>query len=351
MSNLQGHCAMSRVTVLMPVFNAELYVKRAIQSILQQTYNNLQLLILDDGSTDTTQDIISSLKDQRICYVRNKSNIGLARTLNKGLAMIDSEYIVRMDADDYCHRRRLEWQVNFMDTRKEIGVSGTWLKTFGDWKTRGCSKYMAHPEDLKICTLFRTPVAHATVIIRNSLRRDDALCYDPRFNRTEDYDLWERIISTVSFGNISKVAYYYRRHPGSSTISHPTEMVEQYRKIVTRQLKRIGITAQEDQIILHEKIGLKKHAESLDELQSAEVWLKNVKHHALSVGYHLPNLDDVLSRFWFQFCRNSALLGREAARLCYNSELFFANSISHQERLLFTIALHYHSGKRKVLTC
>lgn len=340
---------MNRVTVLMPVFDAEPYVRKAIQSILQQTYMKFQLLILDDGSTDGTQEIISSFKDQRICYIRNKRNIGLASTLNKGLAMIDAEYIVRMDADDYCHRRRLEWQVDFMDSRKEIGVSGTWLKTFGDWKTRGCSKYMTHPEDLKICTLFGTPVAHATVIIRNSVNRDYILRYDPHFNRTEDYDLWERMIHTIPFSNIPKVAYYYRRHPGSSTMSHSAEMIEQYREIVTRQLERIGIIPMEDQLALHEKIGLQKHADSFDELYAAEVWLKKIKHHAGTAGYRQAILDNVLSQFWFRFCRNSALLGEKAARLCYASELFLADSVNLQERLLFKAALYYHGGRKMMI--
>lgn len=337
---------MSKVTVLMPVFNAASYVRKAIRSILNQTYSDLELLIVDDGSTDATQHIILSIKDQRIQYIENTKNIGLAESLNKGLAIIDSEYIVRMDADDFCHRRRVEWQVDFMDSRKEIGVSGTWLKTFGDWKTRGCSKYMTHPEDLKICTFFRSPVAHATVIIRNSVNRDNTLRYDPRFNRTEDYDLWERIIGSVTFGNLPKVTYYYRRYPGSSTMVHSAEMMEQYQEIVARQLKRIGITPNKDQFMLHEKIGLQKNAGSLDELYAAEVWLKKIKRHARTAGYRQTVLDNVLSQFWFHFCRNSALLGEEAARLCYNSEFFLDDSVTLQEKMLFKAACYYHIGRK-----
>lgn len=164
---------------------------------------------------------------------------------------------------------------------------------------------MSHSENLKICIFFRVPVAHPTVIIRNSIVRKMALRYDSRFNRTEDYDLWERIIREVPFDNIPETAYYYRRHSDSSTITNPVDMLEQYRKIVTRQLIRIGITPEKRQIMLHEKIGLKKHADSLNEVQEAEIWLKKIKHHALTAGYPATNVDEVLSHFWFQFCRNS----------------------------------------------
>jgi len=114
-----------KVTVLMPVYNGEKYLNEAIDSILGQTFKDFKFLIINDGSTDGTADILKSYKDSRIKVTNNEKNIGLTKSLNKGLKMAKSEYIARMDADDISLPTRLQKQVEFMDSHPKVGVCGT----------------------------------------------------------------------------------------------------------------------------------------------------------------------------------------------------------------------------------
>jgi glycosyltransferase involved in cell wall biosynthesis len=120
------------VTVLMPVYNTEMYLKEAIDSILNQTFRDFEFIVINDGSTDSTSDIIESYSDPRIIYLQNEKNLGVATSLNKGLSIAKGTYIARMDGDDVSRCDRLEKQVAFMDANPEIGVCGTWLETIGD---------------------------------------------------------------------------------------------------------------------------------------------------------------------------------------------------------------------------
>ena len=119
-----------KATVLMPVYNAEKYVAEAIDSILNQTFNDFEFLIINDGSTDNSLDIIKSYDDPRITIINNETNLGLSHTLNKGIELARGEYIIRMDADDISLSIRLEKQIEFMDSNQHIGICGSWIQTF-----------------------------------------------------------------------------------------------------------------------------------------------------------------------------------------------------------------------------
>ncbi len=123
-----------KVTVLMPVYNAEKYLKTAIESILKQTFSDFELLIINDGSTDGSEEIIRSFNDKRIRLFNNEQNLGIIKTLNKGLNLAKGEYIIRMDADDISLPDRLELQVKYMEENPGIGISGTQARIFGDTK-------------------------------------------------------------------------------------------------------------------------------------------------------------------------------------------------------------------------
>src|SRR5690348_7082970 len=114
----------SRVTVLMPVYNSEKYIWAAIHSVINQTWNDFELLIVNDGSTDGTQEIIKSFADDRIVLI-NQENGGVAKALNKGLMHAKGDYIARFDADDICFPDRLEEQVNFLDKHEDYVVVGS----------------------------------------------------------------------------------------------------------------------------------------------------------------------------------------------------------------------------------
>ncbi|HGF9542707.1 TPA: glycosyltransferase family 2 protein, partial [Acinetobacter baumannii] len=113
------------VSVVLPAYNAELYLKEAIDSVLSQTFTDFELIILNDGSIDRTEEIILSYNDSRIVYVKNEKNLGLIGTLNKGINLAKGKYIARMDADDICLPERFKKQVDFLEKNNEIDLIGT----------------------------------------------------------------------------------------------------------------------------------------------------------------------------------------------------------------------------------
>ena len=116
---------LSLVSVIMPVYNGAMYLNEAITSILRQTYSNFEFIIINDGSTDLSEEIILSFSDSRIVYVKNPENYRLIKTLNLGFSMAKGRYIARMDADDISHPDRLLKQVDFLDHNIEYGLVGT----------------------------------------------------------------------------------------------------------------------------------------------------------------------------------------------------------------------------------
>ena len=123
---------MPRVSVILPAYNAEAYLKEAIDSILNQTFPDFQLIVINDCSTDGTEEIIRQYADPRLVPVKNEKNLGIAATLNRGLSLAQGDYIARMDADDISLPHRLERQVAYLDAHPDIAVLGTNVETFDE---------------------------------------------------------------------------------------------------------------------------------------------------------------------------------------------------------------------------
>ena len=122
---------MPKLSVIMPAYNAEKYIGEAIESILNQTFTDFEFIIIDDGSSDHTADIIKGFHDERIRFIQNEKNSGVANTLNKGLELSQGEYIARMDADDISLPARFEKQVAFMEANPDVAVVGCGIELFG----------------------------------------------------------------------------------------------------------------------------------------------------------------------------------------------------------------------------
>lgn len=215
------------ISVVMPVYNAEKYVAEAIESILNQTYNDFEFIIIDDCSTDDSYKIIEDYteKDKRIKLFRNEINMRLPKTLNFGISKSSGKYIARMDADDISLPERFAKQVEFMEQNPEIGVCGTWFKL--------CSAYMSDAienvlvdnsidnESIRVEMLFKgCCVGHPTTFIRMGVFKSDNLWYDESLGGlAEDYELWVRCIkNNINFYNIPLCLLFYRRSETQSTV-------------------------------------------------------------------------------------------------------------------------------------
>ena len=241
--------AAAGLTVLLPVFNGAQYIAEAVESILRQTYTNFELLVINDGSTDNTQSILEGLaaRDARVRVV-SRENRGLIATLNQGLALSNTDLVVRMDADDVALPNRLERQALFMAENPNVAVCGAGLVFY----ETGEEKRLPENHDaLQALTLFNTPVFHPTVIMRKS----SVLAVGGYSNNApcaEDYDLWERMLHAGSrFANLGEVLLRYRVHPNVNRAKYYVNMTATSLDICGRQLERLGLPIDAATLALH----------------------------------------------------------------------------------------------------
>jgi len=203
------------VTVLLPVYNGDRYLRSAVESILAQTLEPFELLIVDDGSTDGTGAICRSFTDPRIRVVRHENNAGLVSALNFGIDLISTKYVARMDADDVALPDRLGRQIAFLESRPDIVACGSWARELVDGRLRAV---MHRPtgEYLRQIAWQPVPIFHPTACLRTKVLQEHR--YRPDFIHAEDYDLWLRLCRLHRIDTVPKVLLHYRIHPTS--VSH-----------------------------------------------------------------------------------------------------------------------------------
>lgn len=251
---------MVAVSVLMSVHDGERYLGEAIASVLAQSLRDFELLIIDDGSTDQTASILAAARDAdaRVRILANERNLGLVASLNRGLAETRAPWIARMDADDRCHPRRLERQVDFLRRHPEVDVVGSRLRVMNRW--RAWQPPEAH-DDIVARLLFESPLYHPTVMIRRD--RDggglgERVFYDETRVHAEDYDLWVRLALDhgARFANLPEVLLDYRMHGSSVSRRHDAAQQRTASEIRRAQLRRLGIEASAAEMDLHDRLAV-----------------------------------------------------------------------------------------------
>ncbi len=205
-----------RVSVVMSVFNGERYVREAIDSILQQSLTDFELVVVDDGSTDNTIRILRSFSDPRLCILRNKENLGLTRSLNKGMRVARGALIARQDADDISLPDRLAKQTAFLDAHPGIGLLGSWIHVVdGGGRILRVQRYPTDDVSIRWQMLFHNAFCHSAVMFRSSSMRNLASFYDESLIYGQDYDAWTRLLRTTSSANLKTPLVRWRYHADS----------------------------------------------------------------------------------------------------------------------------------------
>jgi len=325
------------VTVLMPVYNGEPYLRESITSILGQSYINFEFLIIDDGSTDDSLDIIRSFGDKRIRVITNEANIGIVESLNKGISSSIGKYIVRMDCDDVSLPTRIGKLVSYMESNPNIGVCGSWIKLIGADK-KDIWRYPSGTSATHARMLFEDSLAHPSVIIRKQLLIDNSLHYSSDYPHAEDYGLWTEIIRYSQLNNIQEVLLLYRVHDRSIGRTYNKVQNKSANKIRVGQLKELGIELDKYNVELHHSISSYKFLPTRFYVINAKHWLEQL-FYANNNSHFYPDyaFRIELAQRWWLICRNAISLGPWIVITFLMSPLSKYADMSFLQKIIFLI--------------
>ncbi|MBI5787570.1 MAG: glycosyltransferase [Candidatus Schekmanbacteria bacterium] len=216
-----------KVSVLMSVYNGERFLRDSIESILKQTFQNFEFLIVNDGSTDRSREIILSYLNQRIKLIDNGQNIGLTRALNKGLSLAKGEYIARMDADDLSLPARLEKQAAFLDAHPETGVLGinNWIIDERGDEVRKDNRLIGH-EEIMAGLLSENRFVHSSLMFRKKFL-DMQGYYAEHYPYAQDYELILRLSEVCKLANLPEYLHKWRENysTGITVLKRPEQIM------------------------------------------------------------------------------------------------------------------------------
>ena len=288
----------------MSVFNGDKYLKESIKSILNQTHENFEFIIVDDNSNDNSLNTILSFNDPRIKVIKNKKNIGLAGSLNKALKISKGEYIARMDDDDISLPNRIEKQIEFMDNHSSCGALGTYAEIFGE--SEGIRKHSSDSNELKIRSIFSCQFCHPTIIIRKKILDKYNFYYDEKFSTAQDYELWSRMIDKTDFGTLPIVLLKYRTHNKQISITKKRNQKINTDKIHFNLLTKIGMEPTKEILEIHSFLTKFPHRMSLKKIILTENYLiKILNANDKTKFINQESLFNFFSEYFYNICKKS----------------------------------------------
>lgn len=277
---------MPKVSVILPVYNSEKYLKQSIKSILDQSFSDFEIIAINDGSIDNSLSILDSFHDKRIKIFHNIKNIGISASLNFGIQNSSGEYIARMDSDDICLSNRLKNQTYFLDQNLNVDIVGSYFKTFGYTIPRKICPPL-QDNQIKAGLLFNAVLGHPVVMMRKESFLSNKLKYDSNYDGAEDYELWVRSSSKLCFANIPQVLLLYRIHPKQISSGNRLKQINIADSIRLKYLSdlNISLTDREKEIhlgICRDNISYLKNFENEEILRWKNTLINQIPSQKLS---------------------------------------------------------------------
>jgi len=257
----------------MPAYNSERYVGEAIISMLNQTFNDFELIVINDGSTDSTLEVIQSFSDQRIKLIDNITNMGNTIARNKGCERASGKYICAMDSDDVSTLNRLEIQFKYMEDNPDVGLSGGGFRIYE--KEKDIFLMEADYDEIKVMLLRSFCFRHSALIFRHSLLKKYNLKYNEKYKLAQDYDLVMNCSRYFPITNIPVDLYHYRIHDNQISWKYRSEQISAVNEIRLNQLRYIGIEPDTHELELHISL-LKKAPIEFNESANVNRWIDKV---------------------------------------------------------------------------
>lgn len=220
------------VSVVIPCYNAEKYLQVALESIINQTYPNLEIIVIDDGSQDNSYSVCNQTasEDKRILLLKNDENLGLISTLNKGISIASGKYLARMDADDISVLTRIEKQVEYLENNPDcsiVGTNSTPIDINGKHLRKDNFLFFKHSNTLSFSSYFSQPFFHGSILAKTEVLQSNHYSHD--FKHSEDFELWLRLVSKGHrLKNHPDSLYYYRINPDGVSVNNENQQIESH---------------------------------------------------------------------------------------------------------------------------
>lgn len=295
---------MKKVSIVMPVYNGEEYIRESIESIINQSYSNWELIIVNEyGSNKESLDIIKSFlnRDKRIKLIQNEKREGISESLNIGLRASSGEYIARMDSDDISGKDRLKKQVDYLDNNPEIGLCGIVPEFIGTeeiyWEIE------TDPAQIKSNIFFYTPCVHPSIMFRREIIDKYNIYYNKDYKATEDYDFFSRVVGVTNIANINdKSLFKYRMYPNNATNRNNNIGIKIYSEIMKNCfMNYLNLNFSEEDInLLDCHISTRNIAgqELYNAINKLDILLKKILYSASIHGYDINKMFKTLKKRW-----------------------------------------------------
>ena len=293
------------VSVNMVVYNGEQYISEAIESILNQTYQNIELIIVNDGSQDKTKEIIFSFEDSRIKYYEHTINKGECAARNIALNFSNGKYIAVMDCDDISYSNRIENQIEFLEKYPQFGLVGSLADVIDEngQLTDRIQSYSGNDKLTKIILFFRNCFTHSTIIFKRQLLNKVGINYNRPIG--VDYETIVKISRCAKIMNLNKVLIKTRHHPDSILKRDSDKIVCNLKEILKNQINELGLYPSEEELDIH--FTMKKNTlNKCDRIFYKKVkWLEKLYiANKKSQIFAVPEFTEYLSQYWFNLINN-----------------------------------------------
>lgn len=317
------------VSVVMPVYNGELYLSETIKSILGQSLEDLELIIVNDASSDNSKAIIDSFDDPRIIYHEYSTNMGMACARNKGIELARAAIVAMTDQDDVSHKNRLEEQVRYLGENESCMLVGTWARHFGE--SKGVYRYCTENSQIKIRMLGNSQFSHPSIAFRRCLVTEAGQLYDQNFAPADDYRMLSQVTATHEVHNLPMELLLYRTHGGQVSTRKADVLTAKADLIRLDYIEKIfGIRLSQDEKKQHLDAIFPKPIKQKKQIFEHTDWFKNL------VGLAPANFDKRSLEIYF----SERLIGT----LCQSIETYGLRGLY----IAFLLPIHSRGRTRDV---
>ncbi len=307
---------MAKLSVLMSVWNAAPFLRESVESILEQSFENFEFILVNDGSSDESAEILASYHDPRMQIISLDQNVGMARALNRGLQHISTPYIARMDADDWSYPDRLERQYAFMERHPEVSICGTWAESYEGSELYAQGYYGVGHEEICQHLLFRKALfCHPSVMMRKSVV-DQTKGYNPDYSHAADMALWYDALPLGKMANLPEILIKYRRHPKQISQMEEGLSQEWARQIFENWLELQMPDLPQKLRKLHTQLVYKQFPKRYEKLRDVREWALRLDTWNQETHF-IPAraLREELAKHWFYACNSIRPLNKNVWRM------------------------------------